>query len=870
MQTMQNNTMNEDTTKHLFISWSKDRSKKIANELKKFIENVSPTLYPYISINNLHRGAKLVGDLEKAMDNSYEAFFVITPENTHEPWLHYELGYMVGKNKNINCTPILFGVNPGELSELFRERVHIPISFEEENKFKEGLKSKLSQIFQALNINTSGLDKTCDTHWGDFYSQIKEIANENEKTKIEILLFNNKINIESHNKDNGLISTIKEDDYWGLRNDIIQEKTEELTIVGSSLKQVFSTGTRQNDKAYLVDVLLEHLNNNTIKRLNIFLSEPKVFDEPIKIDENDETPNKRIESATNGLLRMLRRINNGCETEINIYFLPLFHLDHIVITDNFILSRNTMLWTNDSEKLNILKGVHYFGEKNNNHYGLYNSYKRYLEFLSNTSTLIDLSVPYDENVPIELNSKSLAIHYSFRNRLQKIKNLNIKLYKLYETQLKSSLRSTWLKNYRNVFREEGYSKSDEVFSRNGNIPNFDITEYKKTPLIQTNTYKDKSLTVTQKTTQQILLPYIAETELLLNQVVQKYDKDSGFAHIIPSFDLGVPNNIQRLGGGFATGSVVLWNCGTPIIPVDATVNICSSSVYEIDSDISNKLDSTFFQNLLNSANKEGFVYNFETSNHFIVFGKDEVNNKYYLVLHSSAKEYKYNALGLYPHEKSWYFNKIKTVYNENKDRYLRYIKDDDAIQFYKIVKSLNSHNVDVHDWFANEIVKNQSEIVSKSTKHHYGMPTSYCINIGTFLLDNDEQVPIFSDRGKKIAIVKPNNNNVNLLINGRQKSIIPHGWGQDFNRNVDSLKVLISESQKDKYLNIDEQSMIIERKGSLIEHVKVRDFFNTQEEFKESLNQYSSYEIVFQITPLVSVDKEGVYRKTNNGYEKDQ
>ena len=61
-------------------------------------------------------------------------------------------------------------------------------------------------------------------------------------------------------------------------------------------------------------------------------------------------------------------------------------------------------------------------------------------------------------------------------------------------------------------------------------------------------------------TQKILLPYIKETEHLLNGMVKRYDK-CGEAHIFPSLDVGFPNNILRLAGGFATGNACRLEIG---------------------------------------------------------------------------------------------------------------------------------------------------------------------------------------------------------------------------------------------------------------------------------------------------------------------
>ena len=95
-------------------------------------------------------------------------------------------------------------------------------------------------------------------------------------------------------------------------------------------------------------------------------------------------------------------------------------------------------------------------------------------------------------------------------------------------------------------------------------------------------------------TQKMLLPYVKETERLLDGLVKKYD-EYGEAHIFPSLDIGFPNNVLRLAGGFATGMLVVWKSGTPLVPVDTTVNVCSSSYYEFPA---SALNGRSLQNVL--------------------------------------------------------------------------------------------------------------------------------------------------------------------------------------------------------------------------------------------------------------------------------
>lgn len=305
-------------------------------------------------------------------------------------------------------------------------------------------------------------------------------------------------------------------------------------------------------------------------------------------------------------------------------------------------------------------------------------------------------------------------------------------------------------------------------------------------------------------TQKCLLEYIKETEDLLRGVVNKYStayvngEALSDAHIFPSLDLGFPNNSVRLAGGFATGMLVTWKCGTPIVPIDATVNVCSSSVFELpDSYNMNQTSEEFIhdiEKMMQEATQAGYSFNFASGNHFLMIAEDEKAKKY-LVLHSSAKEFKESHIGLYPVEGNWYSEKIRTYPTPyvHGNRYMRYLKGEDAIFFISLAKKLEEVNVQIHKYFATIMSAQECSLLERSTYHHYYMPTDSSIAIGTFVEAPGTTVPIFSAPQKSICLYKVDpDQNWTIQLGGKPKCLIPHGWGQTIsgriNMNVDFIE----------------------------------------------------------------------------------
>ncbi|EET58736.1 hypothetical protein BRYFOR_09335 [Marvinbryantia formatexigens DSM 14469] len=273
-----------------------------------------------------------------------------------------------------------------------------------------------------------------------------------------------------------------------------------------------------------------------------------------------------------------------------------------------------------------------------------------------------------------------------------------------------------------------------------------------------------------------LLKYIKETQEIATKALQCFDKNAEF-RLIDSLDLGIPYDVDRLAGGFPTGVYVYWHCKEPIIPVDATVNCCSASVFVLGKKV--EFDELQFIDRLKNINSiwknSSYMMNFDRGNHFISLCVDE-NGEYYLIMHSTAKEFTKGYNGLYPVKGNWYYDKIK-VYHSGK-RYFRYINGKEAVLFRNTAKSLNQYNEIRHEYIAYSILKKLNiDIVRTEYFHHYGMDDDSSIKIGCYTVDKNSIFPIFSKPSYYIDLFKISEC-TRRTEDGQY--IVPHGWGKCF------------------------------------------------------------------------------------------
>lgn len=112
-------------------------------------------------------------------------------------------------------------------------------------------------------------------------------------------------------------------------------------MAGQSLENAFDV---RKDSESIVESIK---NNKNIKNIDVFLTHPVMFDTSTEIHEGD-TPISRIDKTIHTILYNISYSLDEDQT-INIYFIPLVQLDHMVFVNDILLLRHTLLWTNNNQ-----------------------------------------------------------------------------------------------------------------------------------------------------------------------------------------------------------------------------------------------------------------------------------------------------------------------------------------------------------------------------------------------------------------------------------------------------------------------------------------------------------------------------------------
>jgi len=360
-------------------------------------------------------------------------------------------------------------------------------------------------------------------------------------------------------------------------------------------------------------------------------------------------------------------------------------------------------------------------------------------------------------------------------------------------------------------------------------------------------------------TYDLLQRYVGVTESMWLEVLRGFDPKASCS-VTPSLDLGFPHNAVRLAGGFPTGVVISWSCSVPVVPIDATVNVCTVSVFKLTNRGFERLrvPRGLMERIEHvEALDMPFRLNFRRGNHFVSVCLESESQTGYLVVHSSATEFKDGASGLYPHASAWYAPRIQT--HVAGDRYLRYVSHSDATLFTQIATRLQGFNEMRHEFLSAEVVGHPADLELVSHSHHYCMPDSQTIAIGSYLALPGSVVPMLTSPGRPIYMARVTDNphnRISLSMGTRQ--MVPHGWGKTSTR-APSVEV----DQLNSVLTVNDLEFPIADGSSLDQHpdLMLRQYPGEPDDPRSFFSRYGDFlgvEVTSRLDQVVSMSMLGV------------
>jgi lambda repressor-like predicted transcriptional regulator len=148
----------------VFLSWSGNRSKLVAELLDDWLRCVLQAVRPWISTRDIDRGALWFNQISEQLSETGLGIVCLTAENKNKPWILFEAGALAkGLSASRVCT-LLVDIVPTDIEDPLAQFNHTLPN-------KEGIGSLVRTLNAALQdkgLDERVLDRVFETYWPQF------------------------------------------------------------------------------------------------------------------------------------------------------------------------------------------------------------------------------------------------------------------------------------------------------------------------------------------------------------------------------------------------------------------------------------------------------------------------------------------------------------------------------------------------------------------------------------------------------------------------------------------------------------------------------------------------------------------------------
>ena len=156
----------------VFLSWSGERSKAVAELLNDWLCCVIQAARPWVSTRDLDRGSLWFGEINEQLKDTSIGIICLTQENRVRPWILFEAGALAkGLSTSRVCT-LLIDLQPKDVQDPLAQFNHT-FPTDEESMFN--LVRTLNTALGNNGLDSRVLEQVFNTYWEQFEREFDEI-----------------------------------------------------------------------------------------------------------------------------------------------------------------------------------------------------------------------------------------------------------------------------------------------------------------------------------------------------------------------------------------------------------------------------------------------------------------------------------------------------------------------------------------------------------------------------------------------------------------------------------------------------------------------------------------------------------------------
>jgi len=166
----------------IFISWSGERSRAVAELLNEWLQCVLQASTPWMSSKDIDRGSLWFNEITDQLQNTSIGIICLTKENKNNPWILFEAGALAkGLSSNRVCT-FLIDLEPTDVGNPLAQFNH---TFPVKESIWQ-LVITLNNSLKEQKLKEKTLEQVFNTYWKQFEEKFNKILSnypETEKTE---------------------------------------------------------------------------------------------------------------------------------------------------------------------------------------------------------------------------------------------------------------------------------------------------------------------------------------------------------------------------------------------------------------------------------------------------------------------------------------------------------------------------------------------------------------------------------------------------------------------------------------------------------------------------------------------------------------
>ena len=156
----------------VFLSWSGERSKAVAELLNEWLCCVIQAARPWVSTRDLDRGSLWFSEINDQLKDTSVGIICLTQENRVRPWILFEAGALAKGLSTARLCTLLIDLEPKDVEDPLAQFNHT--SPTEESMFN--LVRTLNTALGVNGLDPRVLEQVFETYWPQFDKKFKDIV----------------------------------------------------------------------------------------------------------------------------------------------------------------------------------------------------------------------------------------------------------------------------------------------------------------------------------------------------------------------------------------------------------------------------------------------------------------------------------------------------------------------------------------------------------------------------------------------------------------------------------------------------------------------------------------------------------------------